>query len=334
MKLAVLCARPAPLWRHAAPPAGFRLLEGPAADDAWCWTEHPEEIHGLFCSGLPENLDAFTALRWVQIDSAGFSQLIPANLPARGVTATNAAGVFDIPIAEWCVAMMVNLARDAGGLFRNQQAAVWDRDPRFQREIRGATVGFWGYGGLARETARLSKALGLTVHVLARGELRRREETFLVEGSGDPFALLPDRVFSPAETFDFLAGLDFLVMALPLTTTTRGICAEAHLRALPKRAYLLNPARGPLIEEASLIRALREGWFAGAALDTHYQYPLPPEHPLWSLPNVLLTPHISGSTGSPGYVSRVGEIFAQNLRRFAEGQPLLNQIPPADLRPS
>ncbi len=330
----VLCAREGRLWQAAEIPDGAVLVQGPTGDAPWAWTEDPSTIDALFCSVLPENIDDFTSLRWVQIDSAGFSQLIPANLPRRGVTATNAAGVFDVPIAEWCVAMMVALVRHLPEMLRNQAATVWDRATRFQSEIRGATVGFWGYGGLAREAARLAKAMGLRVHVLARGQLRTRAETFCLPGTGDPGAQLPDQVFGGEEIAEFLGGLDFLVMALPLTEATRGICQEKHLRALKKTAFLLNPARGPLIDQEALLRALREQWFAGAALDTHYQYPLPPDHPLWSMPNVLLTPHIAGSTGSQGFTTRVNKIFAENLRSFLAGGALWNEIPPVDLQPA
>lgn len=332
MRHQILCARPAPLWR-AGVLDGVECVEGPADDGVWSWGADPDSFEGLFCSTLPENLDQFTNLRWVQIDSAGFSQLIPANLPQRGIVATNAAGVFDVPIGEWCLAMMVALARDLPGMLCNQRDAVWERDARFQKEIRGGTVGFWGYGGLARETARLSHAFGLEVHVLARGALRKREEVFVLPGTGDPDGTLPDRVFPAAEWEVFLEGLDYLVMALPLTDGTRGICREQHLRTLRPSAFLLNPARGPLIEESDLVKALREGWFAGAALDTHYAYPLPQTHPLWTMPNVILTPHISGSTGSPGFGARIREIFSQNLTRLVENRPLLNRIPEGDLIP-
>lgn len=328
----ILCSRPQPLWREVAVP-GVECVGGCSADKAWSWTEDPGSFHGLFCSTLPENLDQFTGLRWVQIDSAGFSQLIPANLPGRGIVATNAAGVFDVPIGEWCMTMMVALARDLPAMLSNQREMVWDRDVRFQREIRGSTVGFWGYGGLARETARLCRAFGLTVHVLARGSLRPRNDVFVLPGTGDPEGRFPDRVFPAAEWEEFLAGLDFLVMALPLTDATRGICGERHLRALRPSAFLLNPARGPLIEETALLKALEEGWMAGAALDTHYAYPLPGSHPLWKMPNVMLTPHISGSTGSPGFADRIRRILSENLRRFSEDRPLLNEIPRGDLIP-
>lgn len=306
----------------------------PIADDA---RPLPVELvrpaNLLFCSVPPTNLDAMTALEWVQICSSGFEQLLAWNLPGRGVRATNAQGVFDVPIAEWCVAMLVNLARDLRGMVRHQDRGIWDRDARFQHEIRGQTVGFWGYGGLARETARLCKAMGLRVHVLTRQGVRPRENVYCVPGTGDPAGVLPDTVFHEPQKEAFLRGLDFLVLAMPLSPATRGIVGEAELRALPSRAYLLNPARGPLVQEPALLRALREGWIAGAALDTHFQYPLPSDHPLWRLPNVILTPHISGSSRSPFFLPRVWDLFAQNVERILADQPLLNELRPEQLIP-
>jgi phosphoglycerate dehydrogenase-like enzyme len=109
------------------------------------------------------------------------------------------------------------------------------------------------------------------------------------------------------------------------------LIGERELQALPRHAFVLNPARGPIIKQEALLRALREKWIAGAALDTHYQYPLPPEHPLWKFPNVILTPHISGSALSQNFVPRLWEIFSGNVARFERGEPLLNELTAAEL---
>jgi len=285
----------------------------------------------LFCTMPPSNHAAMRSLKWVQLASTGYSQLYGLDLPARAVQATNCRGCFDVPIAEWNMAMLVNLARDFRQMLRNQEAAVWDRSAIFQREIRGLTLGLWGYGGIGRETARLAKALGLKVHVFARHGVGPRGEVYAVPGTGDPEGTLPDRVFRPGEELVFLGGLDFLVLAMPLTKQTEGLIGERELQALPRHAFLLNPARGPIIQEAALLRALREGWIAGAALDTHYRYPMPPDHPLWRCPNVIFSPHISGSSLSPHFKRRLWDIFAQNLARCNEGRPLLNVITAAQL---
>jgi phosphoglycerate dehydrogenase-like enzyme len=285
----------------------------------------------LFCTIPPANFAAMTELRWIQVASAGYSQLFGLNLVERGIRASNARGCFDVPIAEWNVAMIVNLARDLRQMIRNQDAQVWDRGARFQSEIRGLTVGLWGYGGIGRETARLLRALGMHIHVLSRNGVGRAENVYSVPGTGDPEGVLPDRVFLMGHELDFLSGLDFLILAMPLTPSTEGVIGERELRALPSSAFVLNPSRGPLIREAALLQALTEGWIAGAAIDTHYQYPLPPEHPLWHLPNVILTPHISGSGLSPHFLDRCWNIFTQNVHRLVTGQPLLNELTAAQL---
>jgi phosphoglycerate dehydrogenase-like enzyme len=227
--------------------------------------------------------------------------------------------------------MMVNLARDLRLMIRNQDAAVWDRSAIFQNEIRGKTVGLWGYGGIGRETARVARHLGLRVHVMSRSGVSPRRDVYAVPGTGDPDGVLPHRVFRAGEEIAFLRELDFLIVALPLTKATEGLIGERELQALPRHAFVLNPARGPIIREQALLRALQEKWIAGAALDTHYHYPMPPEHPLWRFPNVIFTPHISGSSLSPQFRPRLWEIFSLNVERFARGEPLLNELTAAQL---
>jgi phosphoglycerate dehydrogenase-like enzyme len=290
------------------------------------------EVEVMFCTHLPPNLAAFSRLRWIQIESAGYSHLFPHRLGEKGITVTNARGLFDCPIAEWNVAMMINLARDLRTLIRHQEERIWDRSARFTGEVRGRTVGIWGYGGIGRETARLARALGMRVHVLARSRGKSRADSTSVPGTGDPEGTLPDRWFTEGEKEEFLRGLDFLILALPLTAKTEGLLGEPELRALPRGAFLLNPARGPLIQQEALLAVLRDGHLGGAAVDTHYQYPLPAEHPLWAFPHVIFTPHISGTTFSANFREGLLAIFRQNARRFFGGEPLLNIIPPDDLQ--
>jgi phosphoglycerate dehydrogenase-like enzyme len=272
------------------------------------------------------------SLELIQIASAGYGQLVDLGLDRKGIHACNGLGNFDVPIAEWNMAMMVNLARNLRGMIRNQESRLWDRSATFQNEIRGSTVGIWGYGGIGRETARLAKAFGLQVHVMTRQGVRPRRNAYRLEGTGDPEGILPDTVFRIGQEVEFLSGLDFLVLAMPLTKATEGIVGESELRAMPRTAFLLNPARGPLVVEPALLTALREGWIAGAALDTHFAYPLPPGHALWSLPNVILTPHIAGSAQSPRFLDRIWDIFVRNVDNWLSGQPLINELTASQLR--
>ena len=293
----------------------------------------PKEIlkdkNYLFCLVPPVNVEDMNSLEFIQLSSAGYSQLYGLGLPEKGVRAANGQGVSDVPIAEWCISMMVNLVRDLRGLIRNQESRIWEWSTKYQKEIRDHVLGIWGYGSIGREVARLAKAHGMKVVVFDKVITRRSTtaDFYSVPGTGDPEAVLPDMVYSPGQETEFLSNLDFLVLTMPLTSATRGIIGEKELRALPQRAYVLNPARGPLIVEEALLKALREGWIAGAALDTHYYYPMPPDHPLWGFPNVIFTPHIAGSSVQ----ERTWTIFAENVERMLAGRPLMNELTDAKL---
>jgi phosphoglycerate dehydrogenase-like enzyme len=288
--------------------------------------ERCADTHMLVDCFPPANLDDMRALRFLQISSVGFNQVIGRGLAERGVRVSNASGEFDVPIGEWNIAMMINLLRDVRGMIRNQESQTWDRAEQFQSEMAGHLVGIWGYGGIGRETARLCKSMNLTVHVMTREGVKPRTNVYCVPGHGDVAGVLPDRVFVAGQEHEFLRELDFLIVAMPLSPATRGIIGAAELNALPSHAFVLNPARGPLIEEEALVAALRDGSIAGAALDTHYYYPMPPEHPLWHFPNVIMTPHISGSNLSPHFKMRLWDIISENARRFTSDQPLLNEL--------
>jgi phosphoglycerate dehydrogenase-like enzyme len=313
------------------PGVNIRLPETPEEKVRPLPADLVKDCDVLFCTFPPENHEIMDRLKLVQISSVGFKQLTGQGLPARRITCCNARGVFDVPIAEWNVAMMVNLARNIRGLLHNQDNEVWDRSAVFQREIRGSIVGIWGYGGIGRETARLVKNMGMRVHVLSRNGIKPRQHIYNVAGTGDKEGILPDKVFTIQEKKTFLKDLDFLVIAMPQTSDNEGIIGEAELEMLKPGAFILNPARGPLINEQALINALQNNRIAGAALDTHYHYPMPPGHPLWQLPNVIMTPHISGSSLSPGFLERVWDIFVQNIVRWQQGEPLLNELATQEL---
>src|SRR3984957_20199220 len=144
------------------------------------------EVEIFFGEFPPENLADMRALKLIQIPTAGHNQLHHLDLPAKGVRVCNARGNFDVPIAEWNIAMMVNLARNLRQMIRNQDTGTWDRAACFQREIRGSIVGLWGYGGLGRETARAAKAMGLRAHVLPPPPVGPSGNIYRVPGTGDP----------------------------------------------------------------------------------------------------------------------------------------------------
>jgi len=323
--------KPEALRRLEAMP-GMRVeCVGPSNDTRELPAEIIRDADVLVCLMPPRNHAEMSALKFIQVSSAGYAQLYGLDLVRRGVRACNARGVYDTTIAEWSVAMMVNLGRDLRGMIRNQERGHWERAPRFAREIRGSVVGIWGYGGIGREIARLAKALGLTVHVLTRRGIGSRDNAYRVPGTGDPDGELPDRLFTAGQEQEFLRDLDFLILSMPHTPANTGIVGERELRVMKPTAFLLNPARGPLIHEASLLRALEEKWIAGAALDTHFHYPMPPEHPLWQMPNVIMTPHISGSDMGPHFLDRMWEIVLHNAEGILAGKPLWNELTAEEL---
>jgi phosphoglycerate dehydrogenase-like enzyme len=314
---------------EAIPGVTVRIV--PPHDKKWDLTDNllrGPEI--LLCKLPPRNLDALTDLKLIQLSTVGYEHLREWRLADRPLHVCNARGIFDTAIGEWNLAMMVNLTRDLRTMIRNQEQARWEKTDRFQQEIRGQVVGLWGYGGIGRETARLAKAFGMIVHVMTRTGVSPRHNTYVQAGTGDPEGVLPDRVFVAGQEREFLSGLDFLVLALPHTRQSDGMMGEEPFRTLPRTAFVLNPARGPILQEQALLRALTEGWIAGAAIDTHFAYPLPAEHPLWGFPNVILTPHISGGDRSRRFLGDMADLFTQNVARYREGRPLLNEITPQE----
>jgi phosphoglycerate dehydrogenase-like enzyme len=312
--------------RAMVPNAMIELVE-PFGADRVLPRECAERAEILFADVPPANVAQMTALRWIQLGSHGYGQFAGRTLPP-GVQVCNASGVNDIPIAEWCVLMMLAFERDLVRMLGEQRAHRWNRDVQFQAELRGRRVGILGYGNIGQELARRCQALGLEVWVLSRFRPRGRDLRYHPYGGSAP---VPDRVFRPDERSEFLAGLDYLVVGTPVTSSTRGLLDRAALAELPSHAVLLNPARAQVVDEAALIEALRAGRLRGAALDDHYRSPIPADDPFWELPNTIVSPHVSGSTGSPYYRERIWDLFAQNLRRYLDAAPLLNRIERADL---
>lgn len=290
-------------------------------------------VNVLLCELPPANFEDFNCLQWIQLTSAGYNQVLDLPVIEKNIRVTNGLGNFDGPIAEWNIMMMLMWQREMLEQLANQKARTWNPDARYQRDVYGSTIGFWGYGGIARETTRLSKAMNLNVWVMTRnGQVRGRPDKYCVAGTGDPEGKLPDRVFGPSEAEAFLGGLDYLFLTTPLTPATEGMIGETQLRMLKPSAVLINPARAAIVQEQAMIRCLQERWIRGASLDVHYAYPLPPDHPLWSMPNVILTPHISGSAQSPYFMERLFDIFTQNLDRFVNGRTMLNELSKAQLQ--
>lgn len=315
--------------------AGVEIRIGPWIDDEGqdMPVELTKGVDALFCEMPPDNFDDFDRLKWIQLTSAGYAQVLDLPILERGIRVTNGRGTFDIPIAEWNIMMILMWHRKMLSLLQNQKEKIWDRSAKFQSQLRGSLVGFYGYGGIARETARIAKSMGLGVWALSpSGKARKRDLVYCVPGSGDPDGLLPERFFSLEQKEEFFGNLDYLVIGASLTPATSGAIGEKELKMLKPSAVIINPARAQIIEQQAYIDALSQGWIRGSSLDVHYAYPLPPEHPLWSIANLIMTPHISGSAECQYFFDRAYDIFSQNLSRYCAGEAMLNELSDSQLR--
>ena len=257
--------------------------------------------------------DAAPHLKWIQLTSAGADRLLNSGFIEGGITVTTVSGLHATPIGEFILTSILMFAKGAPKSMRAQAKHEWARFA--PTELYGKTVGIVGFGHIGEEAGRLAKAFGC--HVIAT----KRSATVRTSSAN------ADEILPASELHDLLRRSDYVVLSMPLTPETRGMIGERELRAMKPTAVLVNIARGPVTMEADLVRALREGWIAGAALDVFDQEPLPADSPLWDMENVVVTPHISG--GTEIYNQRAVAIFAANLRRYLAGEPLQNVVDPA-----
>lgn len=264
-------------------------------------------------------------LRWVHSATSGVERALTPAALARNVVVTNARGVFTRPIAEHVLLMILAISRMLPQLLELQHERTWQ--PLEGRELRDLTIGIVGYGSLGRAIASLATAFGATVVVMRRNP--RGEEGRDASGASlddEPVAIAPvvDRVLGPDGLSELLGASDVVVLAAPLTPETDGLIDSAAIGQMRRDAWLINVARGRLVDDHALVRALQDGRIGGAALDTFRDEPLPQSSPLWDLPNVIVTPHTSWS--SARVLDRSIELFCDNLRRYRAGEPLRNVV--------
>jgi phosphoglycerate dehydrogenase-like enzyme len=277
-------------------------------------------------SDLPASEQA-PALRWVQAHYAGINRLLEHPLLKRpGLRLTTMSGVHGVNMGEHVLMLMLACAHQLPLMLRAQTAREWsaERVSGAVRELRGATLGILGYGSIGREAARQARALGMRVLASKRDVAHPEDTGWYQAGTGDPTGALVERFYGPDNWRDLLPECDFVLVAAPLTPGTQHLIDAAALKAMRPTAVLMNVARGDLVDEPALIAALQAGTIGGAALDVFAQEPLPPGSPLWDLPNVIITPHMAGS--SPAYNTRAMTLFAENVRRYLAGEPLLNVV--------
>ncbi len=252
------------------------------------------------------------AVKWIHSLSAGMDKVLFPELIESQVIITNARGVFKDSLAEFVIAGMLYFYKHIRRLVDNQRAHKWDD---FVVDwLRGKTMGIVGYGEIGRECARLAKALGVKIYAT-----RRKPEL----SANDP---LLDRIFPATELKEMLKEVDVVLASAPLTPETRHMIGDAEFRVMKPSAIVMNVGRGPVIDEAALIRALQEKRVAGAALDVFEKEPLPTDHPFWEMENVLISPHCTDRTHDPDWLDLSAQCFVENFRRYLSGQPLLNVV--------
>lgn len=297
-----------------------KLDEIPA--DLWARTEI------LYTDLLIPDLSLTPNLRWIQYHYAGvdFIQDSPL-LQNASLQITNMSGASAIQEGEYILGMLLALGHHLPELFQNQLKHDWpnDRWEKFSpRELTNATVGLVGYGSIGREVARLLQPFGVQILAAKRDAMNPLDTGYSIEGHGDPEGNLFHRLYPIQAVKSMVKLCDFVVITLPLTPETRASFGEAEIRAMKPGAFLIGVSRGGIIDETALLQALTDKAIAGAVLDVFSREPLPVENPLWKLPNVILTPHVSGF--SPNYKERAGMMFVENLHHYFLGEPLLNRV--------
>lgn len=268
----------------------------------WRWSWVGPQIDRL--------LEAAPHVRWIHASMAGIEPLLTPAVMQRDITITNGAGTYDEPIAEWVMLAMLSIAKQLPDFIEAKQAHIWRDWSRLTLgELTNKTLLILGAGHIGSEIAR--RALVFNMHVWGSRRSRKPVENI-------------ERMFGDDDWRQALPHADFVVVALPSTPETRGVFGADELAAMKPGAWIINIARGTIINEQAMIQALRNGTLGGAWLDTTSVEPLSAESPLWSLPNVMITPHITWWTEYTN--QRVTDLFLENLRRFQNGEPLLNVV--------
>jgi phosphoglycerate dehydrogenase-like enzyme len=252
-------------------------------------------------------------LKWIHSTAAGVGQLMYPELRESGVVLTNARGIHSKPMAEHILGMIIAMSRRFPDAFRFQRAAhwaqqeIWDARPF---ELNGKILLIVGFGSIGQQLARLLQPVAMRIWGITHS------------GRGD--TQFAEHILPSTSLHSALPQADFIVVAAPETPETRHMIGEKELALMKSTAYLINIARGTLVDQDALIAALRARAIAGAALDVTEEEPLAPDNPLWNLENVFITPHISAATDL--LWERQEKLLLENLDRWFGGRELLNRV--------
>ena len=267
-----------------------------------------EVVYGL---RIPQDVFSRSPkLKWIQVMSAGVEFFLDDEMLASPVMLTSASGIHATPISEYVLGLMLMFVKQIPLALQLKQEKRWERfNPSV---LRSKTVGIVGLGHIGQEVARLSKAFGMRVLATRRSAKKVGRARYV------------DIMFPAGQLRQLFVESDFVVLALSFTPETDKFIGEEELRMMKPTAYLINIARGAVVDEEALIRALDEQWIAGAGLDVFTAEPLPADSRLWELPNVILTSHVSGRVND--YALRATKLFLENLGRYLNGRKLFNLV--------
>lgn len=269
------------------------------------------------------------SLRWIQFHYAGIDHVADHPLLRGDLRITTLSGAAVTQMAEFVMMSVLALARRLPRLERDRAEKRWAEN-RFERfrpiDLAGSTVGIVGYGSVGREVARLCRAFGARVLATKRDLKQLKDPGYSPEGHGDPEAVLPERIYPPQALASMAGECDYLIVTVPLTQETRGLVGRSVFQGMKPTAALIDVSRGGVVDHNALVEALSEKRLVGAALDVFPVEPLPPGSPLWEMPNVILSPHVAGTSGR--YFDQAAALFAANLTRYLTDQPLLNEYQP------
>jgi phosphoglycerate dehydrogenase-like enzyme len=293
-------------------------------DEVWKKTEV------LYTDGVLPDEGQAPNLRWVQFHWAGIDHAADHPLLENPeISTTTLSGAAASKIAEYALMMLLSLGHRLPAMVEAQRKAEWpnDRWERFcPKELSDSTVGIVGYGSIGRQIAKLLYSFGATVLATKRNPMRPQDSGYMPEGQGDPEGDLVYRLYPSEALKSMFKECDFVVVTVPLTRENEKLIGANELTALKPSAYLVDVSRGGVIDPDALLSALKDKRIAGAALDVHHEEPLPSDNPFWKLPNVIITPHISGFT--PYYNDRATALFSENLHRYLAEMPLYNRYDP------
>ncbi|PTD94063.1 D-2-hydroxyacid dehydrogenase [archaeon SCG-AAA382B04] len=262
------------------------------------------------------SLRAFRAadeLEWIQSPYVGVDMLLIDEVVESDVRVTCARGIHSSQVSDHVFAFILCFAREIPGFIENRENRVWEERHPFPfkplMELKQKNLGVVGLGTIGKEVARKGKCFNMNV----LGVKKHQEDLEYV-----------DELFTPKELDRVISRSDFLVLCVPYTPETKDMIGEKELREMKDSAYLINVARGEVLDEDALVQALRGDWVGGAALDVVDTEPLPKDSRLWKVNDLLLTPHVAGST--PRYWKRVYEIFRENIERYKEDKELINMV--------